>query len=70
MSAQTTNEFDLCFELAAVLSEHLLAVQAIGEAALSGDMGRMFTAVAEAQQCVDEARAALVKFHEWAEAES
>lgn len=63
----TPDDVGMCFELAAVLAETVLAIDAVGAACTAGDLRRLAPALAEAVALQAEARAALLKFHRWAE---
>lgn len=63
----TPDDVSMCFELAAVLAELLLNIRAIGEAAHASDLQRLVPALAESVALEAEARAALMRFHRWAE---
>lgn len=59
---------DLTFELAAVLSEFVLNVQAIGQAASERNGPALQSALVEAIALRAECHGALMKFHAWVEA--
>jgi len=69
-AAPAVDSFDLCFELAAVLAELTLNLQAVGQAAAAPvDPAKLSTALWDALQLQAEARAALARFHQWADSE-
>lgn len=63
----TPDDVSLCFELAAVLAEVLLNIEAIGAASAVNDLQRLVPALTEAMALQAEARTALMRFHRWAE---